>query len=128
MAVGWGTNLDSASLTLTSSYQTIQRSAADWEIDLEPNQIASVLVKFDPQPTPADDLEIVFAKSLDGGTDYESDALAWGFTVENSLDPAHKGTALHGAEYRRFRMRAKQTGATDTTNAVVVEVSIATLS
>lgn len=128
MAVGWGTNQDSDSLTLTSSYQTVQLSAADWEIDLEPNQIASILVKFDPQASPTDDLEIKFAKSLDGGTDYESDDLAFGFQVLNTPDPAHKGFALHGADYRRFRMRAKQSGATDTTNAVVVEVSIATLS
>ncbi len=119
--MAWGTNELSTSLTLTSSFQTVQRSATDWEIALNPGESAFIIARFDPETTPVDELEFVLEGSNDGGTVFESDESSYGFTVPVTPDPHNFGFQFAGP--RLFRIRAKQTGAVDTTNAVIFEVS-----
>ncbi len=120
--MAWAANLLSTSLTLTSSFQTVQRSAADWEIALNPGESAFIIARFDPEATPVDELEFVIEGSNDGGTVFESDESAYGFTVPVTPDPHNFGFLYSGPEL--FRIRAKQTGSTDTTNAVIFEVRL----
>jgi len=79
--MAWGTAEDSTQLTLTGTYQTVQRSAADWEVTLNPGEIAQVMLDFNPQATPTENGDIIIARTADGVT-YESDGEALRYIVE----------------------------------------------
>ena len=119
--MAWAGELQSTSLTLTSSFQTVQRSAADWKVSLNPGETAAILVEFNPQASPVDELEFVIEASTDGGTTFESDESAIGYTVPVTPDP-HNFFVLYAGP-PLFRIRAKQTASTDTTNAVIFSVN-----
>ncbi len=118
--MAWGTSETSTALTLTSSWQTVQRSAADWEITLNPKETANVLLTYNPQASPTDTLEVAITKSPDQGTEWESDEYAFPISMGNTPDPGKIQIEVTGC--RTFRIRARLTGATDTTSTLTVEV------
>ena len=117
--MAWSASTTSDSLTLTSSWQTVQASSADLEITLNPKETALIDLEYNPQASPTDTLEVVFPKSVDDGTAWESDEYAQGTVMGNTPDPGKKTIEISGCE--RFRIRAKLTGSTDTTSTLVVE-------
>ena len=117
--MAWSASTTSDSLTLTSSWQTVQASSADLEITLNPRETAVVMLEYNPQASPSDTLEVAFPKSVDDGTEWESDDLAYAVAIGNDNDPGKLAVEISGCE--TFRVRAKLTGSTDTTSTLVVE-------
>ena len=120
--MAWSAVTTSDSLTLISYWQTVLVSAAAMEISLNPGELASLLVKYNPKASPTDTLVVAFPVSVDGGTDWESDDVAYQFGVDNGADPHHVATVVSGVPL--FRVRAKLSGATDTTSTLVVEYKL----
>ena len=117
--MAWSASTTSDSLTLTSSWQTVQESSADMEITLNSRETAVVMLKYDPQASPTDTLEVAFPVSVDDGTEWESDAHALQVEMDNGTDPGSKKVEISGCE--TFRIRARLTGSTDTTSTLVVK-------
>lgn len=129
--MAWGTLLSSTQLTLTGSYQTVQRSAADWEITLNPGEIAQVVFDFNPQGTPTENCDIIIPVTADG-TLYESDGEAQRHIIEHtnaeSDDPAKRSVTIAGVYGFQVRARVRDTddsaGGDDTTSTLDVDIRV----
>lgn len=74
--MAWGSLLSATQLSLSGSYQTVQRSAADWEITLNPGESAVVTLNYSRDATtPTEDCQVLIQRTADGTT-YEGDELA----------------------------------------------------
>lgn len=125
--MAWGTKGASTELTLTGSYQTVQESAVDLEISLNPGELVQLMFDFDPQATPTENCDILVVKSVDGTT-WESDGEADRYIIEctnrESDDPAILSREYAGVHTLRVRARVRDTddtaGGTDTTSSLQV--------
>ena len=127
--MAWGTIESSTQLSLTGSYQTLQRSAADWEITLNPGEIAQVMLDYNPEATPSENCDIIIQKTADG-TLYESDGEAERHIIEYSNsegdDPAVRSVTIAGVYGFRIRARlrtpADAAGGSDSGSTLDVDV------
>ena len=127
--MAWGTAESSTQLTLTGSYQTVQRSAADWEITLNPGELAQVLFEFNPQASATENCDIVIQRTFDGTT-YETDGEGLRYVIEHanreSEDPARRAIEIVGVYGFQVRARVRDTddtaGGTDTTSTLDVDI------
>lgn len=125
--MAWGTKGTSTALTLTGSYQTVQESAADLEITLNPGELCQLILDVDFQTTPTENADILIQKSVDG-TEWESDGEADRYIIEaanrETDDPAERSISVAGVYAIRFRARVRDTddtaGGTDTTSTLTV--------
>ena len=110
--MAWGTLESSTQLTLGSAYATVQRSAADWEVTLNPGEIAQVMLDFNPQATPTENCDIIISRTADGTT-YESDGEALRYIIEasnrESDDPAIRSITIAGVYGFKVRARVRDT-------------------
>lgn len=108
--MSWGSLLNSTQLSLTGSYQTVQRSAADWEITLNPGELAQIIFDYNPEATPSEDCDIVIQRTADG-TLYESDGEGIREIIEfdnrESDDPAVRSVEISGVYGFRIRARLR---------------------
>lgn len=129
--MAWGPSLSSTQLSLTASYQTVQRSAADWEITLNPGEIAQVVFDFNPQATPTENCDIVIQLTPDG-TLYESDGEAQREIIEydnsENDDPAIRSVTIAGVYGFRIRARLRDpddtAGGDDTSSTLDVDIRL----
>lgn len=85
--MAWGSLESSSQLSLSGSWQTVQRSAADWEVTLNPGELAVVTLEYNPQATPTEYLHVIISRTADG-TLYESDNVApIRYVIQNDDDP-----------------------------------------
>ncbi len=110
--MAWGSLESSTQLSLTGSYQTVQRSAADWEVTLNPGELAQVVFDFNPEATPTENCDIIIQRTADG-TLYESDGEALREIIEydnsESDDPAVRSVTIAGVYGFRVRARLRDT-------------------
>lgn len=113
--MAWGSKSTSTALTLTSSYQTVQESAADMEISLNPGESCIVILDADFETTPTEDCDVLIQRSVDG-TEYESDGEAERHIISvanrESDDPAERAVWVN--ECHTFRVRARTRDTDDT--------------
>lgn len=102
--MAWGSLESSAQLSLTGTHQTVQRSAADWGVTLNPGELAQVVLTYDPQATPTEDCEVLISRTADG-TLYESDANALRYVIPREDDPSILSVEVVGVY--GFRVRAR---------------------
>lgn len=129
--MAWGTLLSSTQLSLTGSYQTVQRSAADWELTLNPGELAQVVLDYNPEATPTENCDIIISRTADG-TVYESDgeALRYIMSYSNaeSDDPAIRSIELVGVYGFKVRARLRDTddtaGGDDSGSTLDVDVRL----
>lgn len=129
--MAWGTLLSSTQLALTGSYQTVQRSAADWELTLNPVELAQVVLDYNPEATPTENCDIIISRTADG-TVYESDgeALRYIMSYSNaeSDDPAIRSIELVGVYGFKVRARLRDTddtaGGDDSGSTLDVDVRL----
>lgn len=127
--MAWGSLESSTQLSLTGSYQTVQRSAADWELTLNPGEIAQVVFDYNPESTPSENCDIIIQMTPDG-TIYESDGEAQRYIIEyanaESDDPAIRSVTISGVYGFRIRARLRDTddtaGGDDTGSTLDVDV------
>lgn len=125
--MAWGTKGTSTALTLGASYSTVQESAADLEISLNPGEICQVILDVDFQGTPTENADIIISKSVDG-TEYESDGEAQREIIlaanRETDDPAERSLTIMGCHTFRIRGRVRDTddtaGGTDTSTTLTV--------
>jgi len=104
--MAWASVETSDALTLSGSYQTVQKSTADWVQNLNPGESCVVTLKFDPQTTPTENVLVGFYSSPDDGTTYDSDDSPFmAVLLENGSDPNTRSLTVRGME--QFRLRAK---------------------
>jgi len=85
--MAWGSLGSSDSLTLSGSWQTVQQSSSDWEITLNPGEMAQVVLDYNPQSTPTEYCHVIIARTADG-TLYESEDVApMEYVIANDDDP-----------------------------------------
>lgn len=85
--MAWGSLESSTQLALSGSWQTVQRSAADWEVTLNPGELAQVVLDYNPQATPTEYLHVIISRTADGAL-YESDDVApMRYVIRNDDDP-----------------------------------------
>lgn len=125
--MAWATKGTSTALTLTGSYQTVQESAVDLEISLNPGEGAIVIFDVDFQTTPTEDCDLLIVKSVDG-TEYETDGEAKRHIIEvanrESDDPAERSAWVTDCHTFEIRARVRNTddtaGGTDTSSTLTV--------
>lgn len=112
--MAWGSLLSATQHDLdgASAYETIQRSAADWEITLNPGELAQVVIKYTPEATPSEDLDVIIPLTADGAT-YESDGEAQRHLIEyansESDDPVIRSITIAGVYGFMVRVRLRDT-------------------
>lgn len=129
--MAWGTLLESTQLALTGTYQTVQRSAADWELTLNPGELAQVVLDYNPEATPTENLDVIISRSADG-TKYESDGEALRYIMSyanaESDDPAIRSIELTGIYGFKVRARLRDTddtvGGDDSGSTLDVDVRL----
>lgn len=129
--MAWGTKTASTALTLTGSYQTVQESAADMEIALNPGEGCAVIIDVDFQATPTEDADVLIQKSVDG-TEYETDGEAERHIVSVSNrevdDPAERFVWVTDCHTFRVRGRVRDTddtaGGDDTTSTLTIHYRV----
>lgn len=125
--MAWDSIGTSTALTLTGSYQTVQESAVDLEIELNPGEGFSVILDVDFQTTPTEDCDFLIVKSPDG-SEYETDGEAERGIIEvanrESDDPAKRHIWITDCRFFQIRARVRNTddtaGGTDTTTTLTV--------
>ena len=125
--MAWGTKGTSTALTLTGTYQTVQESAADLEITLNPGEGCSVIFDVDFETTPTEDCDVIIVKSPDG-TEYESDGEAERHIIEvanrESDDPAERHVWITDCHTFKIDARVRDTddtaGGDDTASTLTV--------
>lgn len=133
MARAWGTIVNGTQLTLTSAYQTVQESSVDWELTLDPGDIAQITFEFTPEADPEENCDIIVPVTADG-TLYESEGEAQRYILEYANpegdDPVVRSITISGVYGFKIRARQRDTddspGTNDTTNALDVDVLIGT--
>jgi hypothetical protein len=129
--MAWGSLLSSTQLTLDENYDTVLRSAADWEIELNPGEIAQVIFDFNPEATPSENCDIIIPLTADG-TLYESDGEAQRQIIEfsnsESDDPAVRSVTIAGVWGFKIRARVRDpddtAGTDDTASTLDVDIRI----
>lgn len=110
--MAWGSLESSTQLSLTGSYQTVQRSAADWEVTLNPGELAQVILDYNPEATPSENCDVIISRSADG-TVWESDGEALREIIQYSNaegdDPAIRSIEIAGCYAFRVRARLRDT-------------------
>lgn len=127
--MAWGSLESSTQLTLTGSYQTVQRSAADWEVTLNPGELAQIMVDFNPQGSATEDCDLIIQRTPDG-TIYESDGEALRYIISHdnneSDDPAKRSIEITGVYGFQIRARVRDpddtAGGDDTTSTVDIDI------
>lgn len=104
----WDTALAADQLTITGTAALVQRSAADWEIDLEPEEKAHVQFEYQRHlTTPTEDAWIAIETSPDGGTTWDN--VPFDVVVLDEDDAVSnlviQSYIVEGP--RRFRLKAK---------------------
>lgn len=125
--MAWGTKGTSTALTLGAAYATVQESAADLEISLNPGEGCLVILDVDFQTTPTEDGDILIQRSVDG-TEFESDGEAERHIISvanrETDDPAERSIWVDSCHTFRIRGRVRDTddsaGGTDTTSTLTV--------
>jgi hypothetical protein len=129
--MAWASLLSSTQLTLDGTYETVQKDAADWEITLNPGELAQVVFDFNPETTPTENCDIIVSRTADG-TLYESDGEAKRYIIEYSNregdDPAVKGIEVVGTYGFKIRARVRDTddtlGGSDTLSTLDVDIRL----
>lgn len=129
--MAWGTLLSSTQLALTGTYQTVQRSAADWELTLNPGELAQVVFDYNPESTPTENCDIIISRTADG-TLYESDGEALRYILSyanaESDDPVVRSIELVGVYGFKVRARLRDTddtaGGDDTGSTLDIDVKL----
>lgn len=110
--MAWASLESATQLALTGSYATVQKSAADWEVTLNPGEIAQIIFDFNPESTPSENCDIVIQRTADG-TKYESDGEGLRHIIEYSNaeadDPAIRSIEIVGCYGFRIRARLRDT-------------------
>lgn len=127
--MAWGSLESSTQLALGATYATVQRSAADWEVTLNPGEIAQVMLDFNPQATPTENCDVIISRTADG-TLYESDGEALRYIIEASNreadDPAIRSITIAGVYGFKIRARVRDTddtaGGDDTGSTLDVDI------
>lgn len=102
--MAWGSLESSTQLSLSGSWQTVQRSAADWEVTLNPGEMAQVVLDYNPQTTPTEYCHVIISRTADG-TLYESDDVApMHYVITNDDDPGVRSISVAGCY--GFQVRA----------------------
>ena len=102
--MAWGATESSDQLALSGAWQTVQRSSADWEVTLNPGELAQVVLNYNPQTTPTEYCHIIIERTADG-TLYESEDVApLHYVIENTDDPGVLSVDVVGCY--GFRVRA----------------------
>ena len=57
--MAWRAQINSTQLALTGSFQTVQESAADMELELDPFEEAHIQLEFNPQASPTELCEVI---------------------------------------------------------------------
>lgn len=125
--MAWGSKGTTSALTLGSSYSTVQESAADKEISLNPGESCSIILDVDFQSTPTEDADIIIVKSVDG-TEYESDGEAERHIISvanrETDDPAERHLFVSDCHTFKVRARVRDTddtaGGDDTSSTLTV--------
>ena len=120
--------LVSTTLALTGTFQIVQRSAADWELDLDPFEEAHIQFEFNPQTTPTELCQIDIQSSPDdiGGSPVFDDVAFAPIILPNSPDPVNRSIVLRGPRSFRFSAALIDTDGTvggDDTGDLVVRVA-----
>lgn len=112
--MAWGSLLSATQHDLdgASAYETIQRSAADWEITLNPGELAQVVITYTAEATPTEDLDVIIPKTADGTT-YESDGEAERHILllanSEADDPVIRSVTVVGVYGFQVRVRLRDT-------------------
>ena len=95
--MAWGSVTASTQLSLTGSYQIVQQGGGDFEVTLNPGEIAQVVFDYDvDNTTPGEDCDIIIQKTADG-TLYESESEAMRIIISYANeDPAKKSITIAG--------------------------------
>lgn len=105
--MAWGTYESATQLALTGSYQTVQRSAADWEITLNPGELAQIMLKYTAEATPSENCDIVIELS-GNSTLFESDGEAQREIIEFTASTAiTRSISIVGVNSFRIRARLR---------------------
>ncbi len=127
--MAWSSATTSDTLTLTGSYQTVQLSAADMVITLNPGETANIMLKFAPQATPTENCDVAILTSGDGTTyDVPSEVtrhiLSYQDRDGNTLTTVIRNVEVAGVQKIKIQARVRDTddtiGGTDTTSTLVV--------
>lgn len=126
--MAWGTLLSSTQLSLSGSWQTVQRSAADWEITLNPGELAQVVLDYNPQATPTEYCHVLISRTADG-TVYETDNVGHMlYVIQNDDDPgilSIEVTGVYGFKIRAALFDTDGTvGGDDTGSTLDVDVRV----
>lgn len=127
--MAWPSSESATQLTLTSGYQTVQRSAADWQVTLLQGEMAVVTLNFNPESTPSENCDLIIPTTMDG-TLYESDGEAIrriiSYDNRESDDPAVRQVHVTGVYGFKIRARVRDTddtvGGTDTASTLDVNI------
>lgn len=129
--MAWAAVASSTQLTLTGTYQTVQKDAADWELTLNPGELAQVMLDFNPEATPSENCDIIISRTIDG-TIYESDGEALRYIISYSNgeadDPAIRSIEVVGVYGFKVRARVRDTddtaGGDDVASTLDVDVRL----
>ncbi len=120
----------STQLTLTGSHQTVQRSAADWAVTLNPCEEALITFDFNPQASATENCDIRILRSGDNTlfeTDGEGLRVVLSFDNDESDDPVVATVKISGVRAFKIRARVRDTddqgGGTDTSSTLDVDVA-----
>lgn len=131
--MAWGSLLSATQHDLdgASAYETIQRSAADWEITLNPGELAQVVITYTPEATPTENLQVIIPTTADGTT-YESDGEAQHHLMllanSEADDPVIRSIIIAGVYGFMVRVRLRDTddtaGGDDVGSVVDVDIRV----
>lgn len=126
--MAWGTLLSSTQFALSGSWATVQKDAADWEVTLNPGELAQVVLDYNPQATPTEYCHVVISRTADG-TLYETDNVApMHYIIRNTDDPGVLAIPVHGCYGFKIRAALFDTdgtaGGTDTGSTLDVDVRL----
>jgi len=119
--MAWGSPVTSTALTLTDTYQVVQSGGGDMVVTMNPRERATVEIHCNFQATPTDNAEWQIQISSDGGSNWSIIPFHAG-TLLRTADPNSAPVIVEGCE--RWRVRGRQTGATDTTNSMTIRYTL----
>lgn len=127
----WRGKGDSAVLTLSGSFQTIQQDSADLELLLNPAELVQMIFEFNPQASATENCEIIIPKTVDASvweTDGQADRYIMLHTNRESDDPARWSREYAGVYGVKIRARLLDTdgtpGGTDTTSTLKIHYNL----
>ena len=126
--MAWSLATTSDILTLTGSYQTVQRSGADMVITLNPGETANIMLEFSPQAPPTENCDVAILTSGDGTKfDVPSEVtrhiLSFQDRDGNTLTSVVRNVEVAGVQMIKIQARVRDTddtiGGTDTSSTLV---------